>query len=195
MTGRMTRGFPVVSTVIVALAVAVMIGLGFWQIDRLHQKQTLIARYQAATADPTVHPWPAAAPGPAAYSRVRADCQRMEGISAQAGESVSHRAGWAQVADCTFAGEARARVVLGWAARLAPVRWSGGAVEGTLVDKGKGGMVIVADPPLAGLESNAKPDPRDLPNNHLSYAVQWFLFAATALVIYGLALRKWMRGK
>ncbi|HNJ47416.1 MAG TPA: SURF1 family protein, partial [Novosphingobium sp.] len=30
----------------------------------------------------------------------------------------------------------------------------------------------------------------DIPNNHLSYAVQWFLFAATALVIYGLALRK-----
>jgi len=28
------------------------------------------------------------------------------------------------------------------------------------------------------------------PNNHLSYAIQWFFFAATALVIYVLALRK-----
>ena len=29
-----------------------------------------------------------------------------------------------------------------------------------------------------------------IPNNHLSYAVQWFLFALTALVIYVLAVRK-----
>ena len=36
----------------------------------------------------------------------------------------------------------------------------------------------------------AAPDPRDVPNNHLSYAVQWFLFALTAVVIYILALRK-----
>jgi surfeit locus 1 family protein len=52
---------------------------------------------------------------------------------------------------------------------------------------------VVADPPLGGLVANAQPDPRSLPNNHLSYAVQWFLFAITALVIYGLAL--WRRGK
>ena len=51
-------------------------------------------------------------------------------------------------------------------------------------------MRLVAAPPQAGLAQLALPDPRDLPNNHLSYAVQWFLFAATALVIYVLALRK-----
>jgi surfeit locus 1 family protein len=28
-----------------------------------------------------------------------------------------------------------------------------------------------------------------VPNNHLAYAVQWFLFAAVASVIYVLALR------
>jgi surfeit locus 1 family protein len=48
----------------------------------------------------------------------------------------------------------------------------------------------VAAPPLAGLEANAIPDPAEIPNNHFAYAVQWFVFAATALVIYGLALRK-----
>ena len=53
----------------------------------------------------------------------------------------------------------------------------------------------MADPPLAGLAANARPDPRDIPNNHLSYAVQWFLFATTAMVIYLLALRaRWRRG-
>ena len=52
------------------------------------------------------------------------------------------------------------------------------------------GYEVVADPPLAGLEASATPDPHDLPNNHLAYAGQWFFFAVTALVIYWLALRR-----
>jgi surfeit locus 1 family protein len=36
----------------------------------------------------------------------------------------------------------------------------------------------------------ARPNPDDVPNNHMAYAVQWFLFAAAAAVIYLLALRK-----
>jgi surfeit locus 1 family protein len=34
-----------------------------------------------------------------------------------------------------------------------------------------------------------------VPNNHLSYAIQWFFFATTAVVIYVLALRKRWRDK
>jgi surfeit locus 1 family protein len=56
------------------------------------------------------------------------------------------------------------------------------------------GPRLVADPPLAGLDANAMPDPSEIPNNHFAYAVQWFLFAATALVIYVLAVRRRMRG-
>jgi surfeit locus 1 family protein len=33
-----------------------------------------------------------------------------------------------------------------------------------------------------------------VPNNHRSYAVQWFLFAAAALIIYLLAVRGKLRG-
>ncbi|HBM05474.1 MAG TPA: threonine synthase, partial [Erythrobacter sp.] len=43
---------------------------------------------------------------------------------------------------------------------------------------------------VAGLAPLAPPDPRDLPNNHLAYAGQWFFFALTALIIYILALRR-----
>jgi surfeit locus 1 family protein len=53
--------------------------------------------------------------------------------------------------------------------------------------------MIVSDRPAPGLKSSAQPNPADIPNNHLSYAVQWFLFAATALVIYAVAL--WQRWK
>ena len=49
---------------------------------------------------------------------------------------------------------------------------------------------VVASEPIAGLQPLARPDPRDLPNNHLAYAGQWFFFALTALVIYFLAIRK-----
>ena len=83
-----------------------------------------------------------------------------------------------------------ADVVLGWSRSPEPVAWSGGFVAGTVVPTGELGFKIVADPPLAGLEANAKPDPGDLPNNHLAYAGQWFFFALTALVIYVLALRR-----
>jgi surfeit locus 1 family protein len=83
-----------------------------------------------------------------------------------------------------------ADVVLGWSQSPDTVAWKGGFVAGTVVPTGELGFKIVADPPLAGLEANAKPDPGDLPNNHLAYAGQWFFFALTALVIYVLALRR-----
>jgi cytochrome oxidase assembly protein ShyY1 len=34
------------------------------------------------------------------------------------------------------------------------------------------------------------PSAADTPNNHLAYAGQWFLFAAAALIIYILAVRR-----
>ena len=41
--------------------------------------------------------------------------------------------------------------------------------------------------------ANPKPDLASVPNNHFAYAIQWFLFAGIALLIYGLALRKRLR--
>ena len=65
-------------------------------------------------------------------------------------------------------------------------RQGGGQVGGVIAPGGR----LIAAQPLPGLQASARPDPRDVPNNHLSYAVQWFLFALTALVIYVLAVRK-----
>jgi len=79
--------------------------------------------------------------------------------------------------------------VLGWSSRPDPVNWAGAVVVGTVLPRDNE-VIVVADPPLAGLGANARPDPRDLPNNHLAYAVQWFAFATIAVVIYGLALAK-----
>jgi surfeit locus 1 family protein len=50
--------------------------------------------------------------------------------------------------------------------------------------------MLIAAEPVAGLAANPAPDLKSVPNNHLAYAVQWFLFAGVAVVIYILALRR-----
>ena len=85
----------------------------------------------------------------------------------------------------------RAEVVLGWSRDPRGPDWRGGEVMGVIAP----GPRLVADPPLAGLEANRVPDPSEIPNNHFAYAIQWFLFAATALVIYALAVRKRLAGE
>lgn len=182
------KHIPIFPTLVVLVAAGIMVRLGFWQIDRLHEKEAMIASYSAAEVDRSAHPWPASGQ-PRGYSRVVLDCRAAGAVQAEAGRSAAGQTGWAQVAPCVAPGGSRLRVVLGWAAQPAAPAWNGGAVTGTFVPRGRDGVVF-ADPPLAGLQPTARPDPRDLPNNHLAYAVQWFLFAGAALVIYGLALRK-----
>jgi cytochrome oxidase assembly protein ShyY1 len=191
----MKRPIPIIPTLIVLAAAAIMIRLGFWQLDRLHQKEAMLARYAAAESQTGVSRWPGgSADLPPSYSRVASECFSVSQIAAQAGQNAAHDAGWAQVAECTLAQGIKARVVLGWGTQPGAVAWRGGPVTGTFVAREGAEPIIVADPPLAGLQANARPDPRDIPNNHLAYAVQWFLFAGVALVIYALALRKRMLG-
>jgi surfeit locus 1 family protein len=71
------------------------------------------------------------------------------------------------------------------------VPWAGGKVTGWIAP----GPKLIADPAQAGLAANARPDPNDIANNHLAYAVQWFFFAFVALVIYAIALRKRWRAR
>ena len=51
-------------------------------------------------------------------------------------------------------------------------------------------MRLVAGSAPPGLEQSAPPSLESIPNNHRSYALQWFSFALIALIIYGLAVRK-----
>lgn len=188
---------PVIPTILVLLAVAVMIRLGFWQLDRMHQKDAQIASYTAAIRQPAVIDSPAFAGLDEAllYRRVSFACPRVASWRTTAGRSAENRDGITQVARCEWSDGSPAKphaveVEAGWSNNPASPAWNGGAVTGVYVPGGLLGYKVVADPPLAGLVANARPDPNDLPNNHWSYAVQWFLFALTALVIYGLALRK-----
>lgn len=187
----MTRRLPVVPTAIVLLAVGIMVALGMWQLQRKAEKEVLLARYARALTMNSAVPWPrVAADYPARlYRHATVDCVEVRSVEAMAGRSRDGRAGWAHVAQCRLAGGENAMVALGWSSEPRSPDWSGGSVEGVIGPAGRG-IRLVSGEPKARLEPLAPPDPANIPNNHLSYAVQWFLFAATALVIYALALRK-----
>lgn len=197
----MARRLPLIPTVIVLLAVAVMVRLGFWQIDRMHQKDAQIASYSAAIHETAAIDAPdfTGLDERLLYRRVSFTCPRVASWRTTAGRSADNRDGIIQVARCEWSDGTAAKphaveVEAGWSNNPASPSWSGGLVTGIYVPGGLLGYKVVAEPPLGGLVANARPDPNDLPNNHWSYAIQWFLFALTALVIYALALRKRTRG-
>lgn len=187
----MTRRVPLLPTVVVLVAAAVMVTLGFWQLSRKAEKEALLARYANAAKMSADVRWPSAKEDYpfVLYRHTRIDCREIESMSAIAGRSRDGRAGWAAIANCRLDGARTAAVALGWSDRPASPQWSGGEVGGFIAPAGQG-IRLVASPAVAGLRDLALPDPSDIPNNHLAYAVQWFLFSATALAIYALALRK-----
>ena len=187
----MTRRVPLLPTLIVLAAAGIMVALGFWQLQRRAEKEALLATYASAAAIGAEAAWPREPADYAAalYRRASVTCARVEGIDEVAGRSSDGRSGWAHVARCRLADGSAAAIALGWSDRPYPPVWRGGPVTGIVASAGKG-VRLVAAPAQAGLAPLAAPDPASIPNNHLSYAVQWFAFAATALVIYVLALRR-----
>jgi len=185
------RRLPVLPTLIVAAAVAVMIALGIWQLGRAREKEALLARYAAAETMSSAVPWPATAQERerALYRHSALHCADVLGMRETAGRAAEGQPGWAHVARCGLADGGEAEVALGWSREPGSPPWQGGEVTGFVAPAG-GGVRLVAAPAQGGLAQLAAPNPRDLPNNHLSYAVQWFFFALTAVVVYILALRR-----
>lgn len=201
----MLKRLPLLPTLLVLIAVAVMVRLGFWQIDRMHQKESMLRAFELALKDPM----PAldlnrdqlidyADP----YTPVSVTCDSAGPDAPKAGRNLAGQTGWAHVYACTYRGpsgrKGTVKVIGGWTSAPAAVVWQGGPVNGLVAPESmteRQKWHIIANPPVAGLEANARPNPADIPNNHWSYAVQWFLFAAVALVIYGLALRKRLAAK
>ncbi|MBS0480622.1 MAG: SURF1 family protein [Proteobacteria bacterium] len=186
------RRIPVIPTVLVLLAAGVMVSLGFWQLDRLRQKEALLHLYSQnvqLSSDASL-PFDAAARQRVWFRHTTFECIAGGDTQPMAGHNRQGDTGWAQWGQCKTADGMAVEVNLGWTQNPAPLHYAGGSVGGVIAPDGPKGARVVADQPLAGLQPSAAPDPNAIPNNHLSYAVQWFLFALTALVIYALALRK-----
>ena len=187
------RRIPIVATVIVLAAVAVMIRLGFWQIAQLHRKEALLARYAAARMLPPIA-WPTAPLGETLplFRKASGTCLRVADYRTRPGQSQSGEPGYLIIADCATGAEGPGMAVeMGWSKNPAAGRgWRGGAVSGTIAPDRDNRLRLVAATPLQGLAASAPPSADSIPNNHRGYAIQWFLFALVALVIYVLALRK-----
>ena len=191
------KRWPLIPTILVALAVATMIGLGVWQLQRKAQKEALLDSYAAAEGLPPVT-WPAV-PHPdelPLYRLSSVQCIKVVGWRAVSGSSADGKSGYAHLASCQTGGAEGpgASIAVGWSDSHENPVWTGGLVEGVIAPEKAQLIRLVAIKPVAGLSPLAKPSPDQIPNNHLLYAIQWFIFAAAAGIIYVLALRKRQAG-
>ncbi|QTD55317.1 SURF1 family protein [Parasphingorhabdus cellanae] len=187
----MTR-LPIFVTMVVLAAVATMIGLGIWQLQRAEWKNELLSTYRAASDQPAIsYPSVPVEDNPPYFRRSSVNCLEVLTWRAVSGRNANGQSGWAHIAHCkTSGGEGPgAQVVAGWSQSSENPDWSGGAVDGIIAPDSQNILRLVASEPVAGLLKSQEPSTDDIPNNHMAYAVQWFLFAGIALIIYFLALR------
>lgn len=201
----MTR-LPMIPTMIVALAAAAMVALGVWQLRRADEKAALLQTLAANQHQPPIA-FPAIPIGDQLlFRRASAFCLSVTGWTTQSGRDAKGQSGWRKIAQCRTGAEGpgfQVQLGIGGDPNAKP-NWKGGKVSGFISHApsatpliasmlGGGGpktLMLVADTPPTGLRANAGPDLSAVPNNHLAYAVQWFVFAALAIIIYAVALQR-----
>jgi surfeit locus 1 family protein len=204
------KRLPIIPTFLVLIAVAAMIAIGIWQLQRRGEKEVLIAQLSAnRDLPPMAYPERAPVSNEAMFRKSRVTCLRVTGWRVIGGATPTGQGGYRHIAECVTGAEGPGALIdMGVAANPAfKPDWRGGTVDGlittepnqaSILGKAFGSApplrpMLVADVPAKGLAASAPPSTAGISNNHLAYAVQWFLFAGVALVIYGLAL--WRRGK
>jgi surfeit locus 1 family protein len=197
----MIRRLPIVPTLIVLLAVAVMIGLGIWQLRRAKLHETQLAVYTAASRlPPVVYPTlPIRSDQLPLYRYATGNCLRVSGRRTSVGENQVGEPGFVIIFDCATGAEGPGMSVeVGWSKNpSARATWAGGLVSGVIVPDDKTRMRLASAGTAPGLQPSAPPTPtvKVSPTRNRGYAATWFSFAAIALIIYALAVRKRMREK
>ena len=186
------KRLPILATCLALVAVATMVGLGIWQLQRAEWKNELLATYATVRDQPAISYSAVPVKGdPPYFRRSSVNCLEVLGWRAVSGRSEAGESGWAHIAHCrTSGGEGPgAWIVAGWSKSPENPEWNGGIVYGVIAPDSQHIVRLVASEPVAGLIKSQPPSTEDIPNNHIAYAVQWFLFAGIALIIYILALR------
>ena len=194
----MIRRLPLIPTIVVAGAIAVLIGLGVWQLNRAVWKEQLLARFAAAEKLPPIT-WPTTplkGDQLPLFRHATGVCLRPIGKWAIGGENRAGEPGYVQIIDCTTGAEGPGMSVeVGWSTNPnARVDWRGGPVSGIIVPDRRTRMRLVAATAPPGLEPSRTPSVESAspitPAGHRMYAATWFALALAALIIYSIAIVK-----
>lgn len=192
----MIRRLPIIPTIVVLILVAGCIYAGVWNLGRAKFHAAELAAYQSASrlppvAFPTV---PLRDDQLTLYRHATGNCLRITGRRTSVWENLAGEPGFAIIVDCITGAEGPGMSVqVGWSKNPnANTSWTGGLVSGVIVRDDKSRLRLVAATPAPGLEPNGpvKAAVSVSPQQNRGYAFQFFSFAAIALVIYGLAVRK-----
>ncbi len=184
----------------------VLIGLGIWQLQRREWKHTLIARLEAAKTLPPLEPndYFNAMIGKQSvqYRRAELPCSPGDVLpyDLKGGSSATGTSGYLLLVSCRPNRKAPDIVaVAGWTMRpdaAAVLLHVDTVFKGLIIEHpygkapGRPQFMLIPDTAVPPLVPSQMPSPQDLPDNHLSYAGQWFGLAVTLAVIYGLWLRR-----
>jgi surfeit locus 1 family protein len=208
------KKWPFLATLLVVMAVATMVGLGIWQLQRKGQNERLLRQVSANISKPAIaYPELGPVDETALHRKSSVTCLRVSRWIEDSGSDKLGKTGTRYLAECVTGAEGPgALIVAGISDRPnQKINWTGGQVTGiittepdrqSMIAKIFGPRIVlrpmlVSRDGLGGLRTAEPPSLSKIRSkiaNNGSYAVQWFLFAAAAGVIYVLALRKKMAG-
>ena len=140
------KRIPIIPTLLVLAAVAVMVALGVWQARKIGVKRDLIAQFQANTHLPPTT-WPTMGGGQERilYRRATGFCVEVVGWRAVAGRSRANEPGWSHIAACRTGGleGPGMQVDIGWSTSSKDPSWKGGEVTGLAI-----ALELAASPPF-----------------------------------------------
>ncbi len=196
------RRIPLVPTLMAFVMFAVLVSLGNWQLQRREWKEALVAQLLAAPKLPPLEPGDfyrsMTGQTTVQYRRAILPCApgTVTPYDLKGGISAAGEGGYLVLVSCRPNRKPPDIVaVAGWTRRpdaasvpiLVDTTFDGLVIErpyGNLPDRPQ--FMLIPKTAVPGLEPSRVPSPEDLPNNHLSYAVQWYSFALTLAVIYGI---------
>ncbi len=197
---------PVLASLIVLVLVAILVGLGVWQLQRARWKADLIARLEAAPALPELGPsdFEEAMLGlrSVQYRRASHVCRpgRVRPYDLKGGSSQSGEGGFLVLVSCRPNDKPPDIVIVaGWTRDAGAMRRTFEVdtfFEGLVIERpygdapGRPQFMLIPTTAIPELAPARLPSPRDLPDNHLAYAGQWFGLAVALLAIYGVWLRR-----
>lgn len=200
------RAVPVIGTAVVFLLTAFLAGLGIWQLQRAQWKADLIAKLEAAPGQPLLTPkdFYEAMIGlrSVQYRRAQHICRPgpVRPYDLKGGASAAGQGGFLVLVNCNPDNPAPDLVVVaGWTRNPDAMTMSytvDTMFEGLIIERPYGDapdkpqFMLIPSEAAPGLQPSRLPSARDLPDNHLAYAGQWFGLALTLIVIYGLWLRR-----